>query len=173
MKNKRATNRGFTFIEVMVVVAILAILATLIIPRLTGRVEEAKKTKAVLQIKSIMQALELYKLDNGFYPTTEQGLLALVEKPASEPLPMKWKKYMDKIPRDPWKREFIYISPGTHGTSEFDGKTIAYGGFDLICLGPNGVEDYIKGSVTSIDSTDKKTGETQSDDIVSWDLPED
>lgn len=152
MRKNKKYERGFTFIEVMVVVVILATLAALVIPRLTGRVEEAKKTKVVLQMRSIMQALELYKLDNSMYPTTEQGLQALVDKPETEPIPSKWKRYMDKIPKDPWKRDYIYISPGTHTigkTADKDSIT----GFDLMCLGPKGVEG----------------GE---ENIVSWDLPE-
>ncbi|MFH1452440.1 MAG: type II secretion system major pseudopilin GspG [Armatimonadota bacterium] len=163
MKKRNKKQRGFTFLEVMVVVAILAILATLIIPRLTGRVDEAKITKAVLQMRSIMQALELYKLDNGFYPTTEQGLQALVIKPTTEPIPEKWKKYMDKIPRDPWKHEYIYICPGTHITQieresdqdyNIEENVYTTNRYDLICLGPNGEEG-------------------DEDDIVSWDMPED
>ena len=75
-----------------------------------GRAEDAKKTQAVIQIREIMKALEVYRLDNGSYPSTEQGLKALVEKPTGEPEPSsKWKRYMDKVPTDPWKHEFIYI----------------------------------------------------------------
>jgi len=150
--------RGFTFLEIMVVVAILAILAGLIIPRFVGRAEEARKTKAVVQMKEIMKALELYKLDNGRYPSTEQGLLALVEEPTSEPRPKKWKQYMDKLPVDPWKNSFIYLCPGAdHGRKtdadreKNEGK---YGYYDLVCTGLDGVQD-------------------SEDDIKSWDMPED
>ncbi|MHC9541735.1 MAG: type II secretion system major pseudopilin GspG [Vulcanimicrobiota bacterium] len=155
---KHRKMRGFTFLEIMVVVAILAILAGLIIPRFVGRAEEARKTKGILQMKEIMKSLELYKLDNGKYPTTEQGLLALVEQPTSEPVPKKWKQYMDKVPLDPWKNNFIYICPGAdHGRKtdtdreKTEGK---YGYFDLICTGPDGVQD-------------------SEDDMKSWDMPED
>lgn len=148
--------RGFTFIEIMVVVVILAILAGLIIPRFVGRAEEARKTKAVVQMREIMKALELYKLDNGKYPTTEQGLIALVEEPTSEPLPKKWKQYLDKVPLDPWKNEYIYLCPGANHGEKIDKeeKEGKYGYFDLLCIGPDGVEDT-------------------EDDIKSWDMPED
>ncbi len=121
-------NRGFTLIEIIIVVTILAILAGLIIPRYVGRVEEARKVKAVTQIREIMKALELYRLDNGKYPSTEQGLQALVEQPASEPQPLKWRQYMDKIPKDAWGNDYIYMCPGTHGA------------FEIISLGPDGKE---------------------------------
>lgn len=119
---------GFTFLEVMVVVAILALLAALIIPRFTGRAEEAKMKAAQIQIGEITKALELYKLDNGFYPTTEQSLQALVEQPTSEPEPKKWKQYLDVVPKDPWGNELIYIQPGN------------YKDFDLFSYGPDGQE---------------------------------
>jgi general secretion pathway protein G len=127
MKIKKRQT-GFTFLEIMVVVAILAILAGLIIPRFTGRMEEAKKTKAAVQIRELTKALEIYRLDNGNYPTTEQGLKALVEKPTLDPLPKKWKQYIDKIPKDPWGNDYIYISPGNHGA------------YDLKSNGPDGDE---------------------------------
>jgi len=153
---RRTRQRGFTFLEIMVVVAILAILAGLIIPRFVGRAEEARKTKALVQMREVMKALELYKLDNGQYPTTEQGLAALVEQPTSEPMPRKWKKYLEKVPSDPWKNQFIYICPGAdHGRrSDVDREKTEgkYGFYDLICFGQDGVESE--------------------DDIVSWDMPE-
>ncbi len=113
-------SRGFTLIEVMVVVAILAILAAIIVPRIMGRPEEAKRTKAQIDIKSIEEALDLYKLDNGVYPTTEQGLEALVKKPDTAPLALKWKDggYLSRAPQDPWGRPYRYLSPGEHG--DFD-----------------------------------------------------
>ncbi|MCD6309520.1 MAG: type II secretion system major pseudopilin GspG [Candidatus Eremiobacteraeota bacterium] len=121
-------QRGFTFIEIMVVVVILGILAGLVIPRLIGRAEEARVTKAAVQIREIINALELYRLDNSIYPSTEQGLKALVEEPTTEPEPKKWKQYMDRIPDDPWGNDYIYICPGNHGP------------FDLYSLGADGEE---------------------------------
>jgi general secretion pathway protein G len=119
---------GFTFLEVIVVVAIIVLLATLIIPRLSGRMDQAKKDKTLVQIKALEQALELYRLDNGFYPTTEQGLKALVEKPDSEPEPKKWKKYIDVLPKDSWGHDFVYLQPGS------------YRDFDLLSWGLDGAE---------------------------------
>ncbi|MDD2465125.1 MAG: type II secretion system major pseudopilin GspG [Desulfobulbus sp.] len=113
------SNHGFTLIELMVVMVILGILAGLIVPRIMDRPEEARRTKAGVQIQSIEQALKLYKLDNGQYPTTEQGLQALVEPPSAGNLAKKWRAggYLEKgkVPKDPWDNDFIYISPGLHG----------------------------------------------------------
>jgi len=119
-KARMNSSRGFTLIEVMIVVVILAILAGIIVPRIMGRPEEARRTKAAVDIKGIEQALNLYKLDNGSYPTTEQGLEALVKKPETKPVPNKWKEggYLAKIPTDPWGRPYQYLSPGEHG--DFD-----------------------------------------------------
>jgi general secretion pathway protein G len=118
---------GFTLIELMVVIVILGILAGLIVPRIMGRPEQAKQLKARMQIESIGTTLKLYKLDNGMYPSTEQGLQALVEPPSSGNTPKKWRKggYLEKgkVPKDPWGNEFIYLSPGIH--DDFD--IIAYG----------------------------------------------
>src|SRR6185295_15112556 len=104
---------GFTFIEIMVVVAILAILAALVIPRIMGRTDDAKRTAAKVQIRNIEGALQLYKLDNGVYPSTEQGLKALVEKPTVGVIPKKWKAggYLPKLPEDPWANPYKYMSP--------------------------------------------------------------
>jgi general secretion pathway protein G len=121
-KNPVMNTQGFTLIEIMVVVVILGILAGLIVPRIMDKPEEAKMTKARIQIKALEQALKFYKLDNGSYPTTEQGLQALVEPPAVGSLAKRWKEggYLEKgkVPQDPWYNEFIYISPGLH--SDFD-----------------------------------------------------
>ncbi len=112
------TRQGFTLIELLVVILILGLLAGIVGPRLFGRAEEARRAKAVTQITHIGTALKMYKLDNGFFPTTEQGLNALVAEPQTEPLPRKWKKggYLEKkqVPKDPWNNEYIYLSPGTH-----------------------------------------------------------
>jgi general secretion pathway protein G len=120
-------QRGFTLIELMVVIVILGILAGLIIPRIMGRPEEARRMKARVQIESIETALKLYKLDNGSYPSTEQSLQALVEAPSVGQLPRAWRDggYLEKgrVPKDPWDNEFIYLSPGVN--SDFD--LISYG----------------------------------------------
>ncbi len=105
-------RKGFTLIELLVVIIILGLLAAIVVPKITGRVEEAKVETTKVQMKAIKDALEQYKLDNGFYPTTEQGLKALVEKPTTPPIPARWRQYLDKIPKDGWDRDFIYISPG-------------------------------------------------------------
>jgi general secretion pathway protein G len=113
---------GFTLIEIMVVMVIIGILAGLIVPRIIGRPDEARQTKAQVQIESIETALKLYKLDNGYYPTTEQGLQALIEAPTAGQLPRAWREggYLEKgkVPSDPWGNEYIYLSPGIH--SDFD-----------------------------------------------------
>ena len=125
--HKIKTNHGFTLIELMVVIVILGILVSFIAPRLMGRPDEAKQVKARVQIESLETAIKLYKLDNGIYPTTEQGLQALIEQPQTGTLPKKWRKggYLEKgkVPKDPWGNEFIYLSPGAHG----DYDIIAYG----------------------------------------------
>jgi len=129
LQQRLGNNRGFTLIELMVVMVILGILAGLIVPRIMDRPEEARRTKAGVQIQSIEQALKLYKLDNGQYPTTEQGLQALVEPPATGNLAKKWRTggYLEKgkVPKDPWENDFIYICPGLHGD------------FDLSSYGPD------------------------------------
>jgi general secretion pathway protein G len=124
-------HRGFTLIEIMVVVIILGILATYIVPRIMGRPEEAKQVKARLDIVSLESALRLYKLDSGIYPTTEQGMDALVAEPDTEPLPRKWHSggYLEKrrLPKDPWGYDYIYLSPGVNGD------------YDIISYGADGV----------------------------------
>ena len=124
---KIKTNHGFTLIELMVVIVILGILVSFIAPKIMGRPDEAKQVKARVQIESLETAIKLYKLDSGIYPTTEQGLQALVEQPQTGILPKKWRKggYLEKgrVPKDPWGNEFIYLSPGAHG----DYDIIAYG----------------------------------------------
>ena len=106
---------GFTLVEVMVVVVILGILAVLIVPRVIGRTEEARAAAAKHDIATIMQSLKLYHLDNGRYPTNEQGLQALVSRPQSQPAPPNWKPYLDKLPKDPWGNPYQYLNPGVHG----------------------------------------------------------
>ena len=112
---KRQRGRGFTLVEIMVVVVILGILAVLIVPRVLGRSDEARAAAARHDVAVIMQSLKLYRLDNGRYPTNEQGLQALVTKPTSAPLPTNWKPYLDKLPKDPWGNLYQYLNPGVHG----------------------------------------------------------
>jgi len=144
----RRTGRqaGFTLIELMVVIVILGILAGLIVPRIMSRPGEAKQMKAKIQIQSLETALKLYKLDNGGYPTTEQGLAALVDPPESGAAPQNWKKggYLEKgrVPKDPWGNEFIYLNPGAHGE------------YDIISYGADGVPD----------------GEDENKDINNWEI---
>jgi general secretion pathway protein G len=143
---RKTDCRGFTLIELMVVIVILGILAGLIIPRIMGRPEEAKRLKANLQIESLETAIKLYKLDNGMYPDTEQGLQALVEEPETGTLSKNWRKggYLEKgkVPRDPWGNEFVYLSPGVHGE------------YDIISYGADGVSG----------------GEEKNKDINSWEI---
>ncbi|HEY3490899.1 MAG TPA: type II secretion system major pseudopilin GspG [Candidatus Deferrimicrobiaceae bacterium] len=137
-------RRGFTLIEIMVVVVILGLLAALVVPKLIGRTEEAKRTQSAVQMKNLEQALELFKLDNGFYPTTDQGLQALVTIPEAGRIPKNFRKggYLDRVPKDPWNNDYIYVSPGTHGE------------FDITSYGADGVPG----------------GENEDADINSWDV---
>ncbi|GGP19468.1 type II secretion system major pseudopilin GspG [Silvimonas iriomotensis] len=112
-----AAQRGFTLIEILVVITILAILGALIVPKIMDRPNDARVVAAKQDIRSVVQALKLYKLDNGRYPTTEQGLKALVEKPTATPAPTNWKTggYLEKLPKDPWGNDYVYLNPGLHG----------------------------------------------------------
>jgi general secretion pathway protein G len=116
-RTSAASSRGFTLIEIMVVVVIMGILAALIVPKLMGRTDDARIIAAKQDIATLMQALKLYKLDNQRYPTTEQGLQALVAKPTSGPAADGWKTggYLDKLPKDPWGYPYQYLSPGLKG----------------------------------------------------------
>lgn len=115
----RRAARGFTLIEIMVVITILGILAALIVPRVVGRTDDARIAAAKADVAQLMSALKLYRLDNGRYPTTEQGLRALLEKPTIEPIPNNWKAggYLERstLPKDPWGREYQFLSPGLKG----------------------------------------------------------
>ena len=113
----RSAASGFTLIEVMVVVAILAILAALVVPRIMDRPDEARVIKTKQDIRAIESALQLYRLDNFQYPSTDQGLEALVSKPSGSPEPKNWKSggYLERMPKDPWGSEYQYLSPGLHG----------------------------------------------------------
>ena len=136
--------RGFTLIELMVVVVILGILAGLVIPRIMGRPEQAKRLKARMQIEQIEQALKLYYLDNGDYPSTEQGLSALVEQTTIEPVPKRWREggYLEKgkVPDDPWGNPYVYVSPGVNSRD-----------FDLESYGADG-EDGGEGKYADVES---------------------
>ncbi len=116
-------NRGFTLIEVMVVIVILGILAAMVVPKVMGRPDEARVVAARQDIAGIMQALKLYKLDNRRYPTAEQGLQALLVKPSVAPVPDNWKATLEKLPNDPWGYPYQYLNPGLRG--EVD--VISYG----------------------------------------------
>ncbi|MFQ5643198.1 MAG: type II secretion system major pseudopilin GspG [Thiogranum sp.] len=109
---------GFTLIEVMVVVVILGILAAVLVPKVMDRPDEARKVKAAQDIRALEAALNLYKLDNYEYPTTDQGLEALVRKPDIPPEPARWKTggYLDRMPLDPWRQPYQYLNPGIHGS---------------------------------------------------------
>lgn len=143
-KYLRQCQRGFTLIEIMVVVIILGILAGIVVPRLLDEPEEARRTKAQVQIKSLEEALGMYKLHNGNFPSTEQGLQALVEKPETGRVPNNYKEggYINKIPLDPWGNPYIYLSPGVHGD------------YDLISYGADG----------------EPGGEGKDADVESWNI---
>lgn len=113
---QKSKSKGFTLIEVMVVVVILGILAAFIVPKIIGRPDEAKIAKVKSDIRTLQTALDLYRLDNGAYPTTEQGLEALVKKPTSEPVPSAWRNggYVQRLSDDPWGRHYQYLNPGEH-----------------------------------------------------------
>jgi len=146
ISRRRKTDQGFTLIEIMIVIVILGILVWQIAPRIMGKPEEAKRLKTQMDIATLETALKLYKLDNGVYPSTEQGLQALVEPPAVGILPKKWREggYLEKgkVPSDPWDGEYIYLSPGLHGD------------FDLISSGADG----------------QPGGEGNNKDINNWEL---
>ena len=110
-------SRGFTLIEIMVVITILGVLAALIVPRVVGRTDDARIAAAKQDIASIMQALKLYRLDNGRYPTTDQGLQALITRPTTEPQPSNWKQggYLERLAADPWGEPYKYLNPGVRG----------------------------------------------------------
>jgi general secretion pathway protein G len=117
MQRSVAPAAGFTLIEVMVVVVILGLLAAIIVPKVMSRPDEARIVAARADIAAVQQALKLYRLDNTFYPSTEQGLQALVQRPATQPIPANWKDggYLDRVPKDPWGREYLYLNPGVRG----------------------------------------------------------
>lgn len=113
----KRNNQGFTLIEILVVVSILAILGALIVPKIMDRPNEARVVAAKQDINSIVAALKLYKLDNGRYPTQAQGLQALVARPSGDQAPANWKSggYLERLPKDPWGNDYLYLNPGLHG----------------------------------------------------------
>jgi general secretion pathway protein G len=113
--SNRRQHRGFTLIELMVVLVIIGVLGALIVPNLIDRASDARVTAARTDVNNLMQALKLYKLDNQRYPSGEQGLQALVVKPTASPIPPNWKPYLDKLPNDPWGHPYQYANPGVKG----------------------------------------------------------
>lgn len=143
-RNVRKRYSGFTLIEIMVVVVILGILAALIVPKVMSRPDDAKMIAALHDVGAIVQALKLYRLDNNAYPTTDQGLQALVQRPTTQPIPTNWKSggYLDRLPQDPWGHDYQFLNPGLHGE------------IDVFSLGADGVAG----------------GEGKNADIGSWAL---
>jgi general secretion pathway protein G len=129
--NNANRQQGFSLIEIMVVLVIIGLLASIVAPNVLQRAEEARAQKVQADFTAIETALKVYKLDNFTFPTTEQGLQALVEKPTSEPIPRNWKQggYLEEMPIDPWGRPYLYLSPAEFGK----------GGFDIFTYGADGV----------------------------------
>ena len=131
---------GYTLLEIMVVVFIIGLLVTVVAPRIKGRKDDARRTKAAADLASLGQALNLYRLDNGVYPTTDQGLEALVERPTTAPIPKAWRSegYIDRVPTDPWGNAYVYVLAGPQR-------------FALASLGADGVEGG-NGAAADIDA---------------------
>ncbi|HLS57609.1 MAG TPA: type II secretion system major pseudopilin GspG [Zeimonas sp.] len=114
-RRPRKRQRGFTLIEIMVVIVILGVLAAIAVPRIMSKPDEARAKAAQTEIAQILQALDLYRLDNQRYPTTDQGLVALAQRPTIEPSPSNWKAYLKQAPVDPWGKPYQYLNPGIRG----------------------------------------------------------
>lgn len=112
---RRHTQNGFTLIELMVVLLIIGVLAALIVPNVLDRADDAKTMAAKTDVRNVLQALKLYRLDNGRYPSSEQGLAALVTQPTVDPIPAQWRKNLDQLPNDPWGKHYVYLNPGIQG----------------------------------------------------------
>jgi general secretion pathway protein G len=121
MRQRRLSIRCFSFIEIMVVVVIIAVLAAIVMPKFTGRAQEARENACGSQISIFQTSLSTYELDSGTFPTTAQGLEALFKKPTSPPVPLNWRgPYLDKIPLDPWGSPYVFKCPGTHNIHSYD-----------------------------------------------------
>lgn len=110
-----ALKRGFTLIELMVILVVIGVLAALIVPNVLDRADDSRVTAARTDVNQLLQALRLYRLDNQMHPTTEQGLQALVTRPTTAPLPPNWRPYLERLPTDPWGHPYQYLNPGVHG----------------------------------------------------------
>ena len=146
---RTARNQGFTLLEILIVITILGILASIVAVKIMDRPGEARATKARLEIETLENALKLFKLDNAFYPSTDQGLRALIEKPATGRIPSKWREggYLEKqsLPKDPWGNDYLYLSPGVNNRD-----------FDLWSYGADGEEG----------------GEGEDKDVTNWEINE-
>ena len=146
---RKPRQSGFTLIEVMVVVVIIGILAAVIVPKIMDKPDEARLVKVKQDITEIQAALDMYRLDNYVYPTTDQGLQALVQKPSANPAPPHWKQYLDQVPLDPWGHPYQYLNPGTHG-----------GAVDIWSYGADGTPggDGVNADLGNWNATDNSNG---------------